>query len=119
MEVLYAFCCSEFQAVRGSQQQNTATIESIQTELANILQQLWHLDQRTNAIESRPTGARPESSGAAPSPAGSPPTSGGQAASGAAWRNGTWRGSEPSGAAAGPGPRYALNAGAPTPAAPA
>eukprot|EP00969_Alexandrium_andersonii_P208997 9230627-Alexandrium_andersonii.AAC.1 len=74
MEAPRASCCSEFQAARGSQQLHTTSVENIKAQLADIPQQMRHLDQRLHALEPQPTGVRPESSGAAltqdrPSPA--------------------------------------------------
>eukprot|EP00969_Alexandrium_andersonii_P362728 15460324-Alexandrium_andersonii.AAC.1 len=72
------------------------------------------LEQRSYALESRPAGVGPESSGAASNPACSPAAHAASAASGAgwnrswspqdwaAWRDGTWCGSESSGAGASP-----------------
>eukprot|EP00969_Alexandrium_andersonii_P326964 14448955-Alexandrium_andersonii.AAC.1 len=43
-------------------------VENFEAELTNILQQMRHLDNRMNILESRPSGARPEFPGAATNP---------------------------------------------------
>eukprot|EP00969_Alexandrium_andersonii_P066734 2942061-Alexandrium_andersonii.AAC.1 len=60
MEALRASCRGEFQTIRDSQQQNAASTESIKGELNAIALQTRLLEQRTQALESRPLGVGPE-----------------------------------------------------------
>eukprot|EP00969_Alexandrium_andersonii_P105807 4667653-Alexandrium_andersonii.AAC.1 len=113
MEALFASCSEEFQAIRNSQQANLQTTENLKMDIINPQRLLKTHDSKITAFEARPTGAQSASAGGYPNPVGSPPASAGVVAVRAgrssnqkwsaqdwtSWRNGTWRGPEPSGAA--------------------
>eukprot|EP00969_Alexandrium_andersonii_P016263 712240-Alexandrium_andersonii.AAC.1 len=79
MEALFASCSEEFQSMRNSQAQVSATIAGLQAELLaddaklkgldnSIGQQMSNFNQRISALESRPTGVQPAFAGGNPNP---------------------------------------------------